>query len=210
MWLSGIAANPISVRFPNQKIRLAPSFGSCRNTLNDGYFERRMAENSPQKSNGDSDDARTTRWPVLLAAIGCCGHDLTLIIAPFLATCERANRRRRRTIRTAGDCTAAPRGPRIEGGQVNGHWREGTRLIDQPGQFKIAGDRLGFTSSDGTLHFDCLENLCGQRIARTVTDSPEALFWSVTGELTEYRGTNFLLLTQAVLKPRSPRSATAP
>jgi len=102
------------------------------------------------------------------------------------------------------------RGPRIEGGQVNGHWREGTRLIDQTGQFKITGDRVSFTSSDGSLRFDCLENLCGQRIARTVTDSPESLSWTVTGELTEFRGANFLLLTQAVLKPRSPRSATAP
>jgi hypothetical protein len=106
--------------------------------------------------------------------------------------------------------TSAPRGPRIEGGQVNGHWREGTRLIDQLGQFKITGDRVSFTSSDGTLHFDCLENLCAQRIARTVTDSPETLLWSVNGELTEYRGTNFLLLTQAILKPRTSRSTTAP
>jgi hypothetical protein len=105
---------------------------------------------------------------------------------------------------------AVQHGPRIEGGQVNGHWREGTRLVEQLGQFKVAGDRLSFTSADGSLHFDCLENLCGQRVARTVTDSPEPLVWSVTGELTEYRGTNFLLLTQVVLKPRPRRTAAAP
>ncbi|HEX4000487.1 MAG TPA: hypothetical protein VHX65_18185 [Pirellulales bacterium] len=105
---------------------------------------------------------------------------------------------------------ATPRGPRIDGGQINGHWREGTRLIDQLGMFKIAGDRVSFTSLDGTLHFDCLENLCGQRIARTVSDSPETLFWTVTGELTEFRGTNFLLLSQATLKPHLPRTAAAP
>ncbi len=108
--------------------------------------------------------------------------------------------------------SAAPvtSGARIEGGQVNGHWREGTRLIDQVGRFRATGDRLSFTSADGALHFDCLENLCGQRVARAVTDSPEPLVWTVAGVLTEFRGTNYLLLTQAVLKPRARGAVHAP
>lgn len=106
--------------------------------------------------------------------------------------------------------TQATTGARIEGGQVNGHWREGTRLIEQMGRFRATGDRLSFTSNDGALHFDCLENLCGQRVSRAVTDSPEPLVWTVSGELTEFHGANYLLLSQAVLKPRTHGSVRAP
>lgn len=136
------------------------------------------------------------RWAVLLAAIGfAMDSGMEVAIAADQAGAEKSAPPR-----------AVPRGSRIEGGQVNGHWREGTRLIDQLGQFKVVGDRASFTSADGVLHFDCLENLCAQRVARTVSDSPESLVWSITGELTEYRGTNFLLLGQAVLKPRADRA----
>jgi len=148
-----------------------------------------------------------TRWPVLLAAIAFTAAISALSHAWANEPSDSPKSGPAANVPTNA---AAPRVPRIEGGQVNGHWREGTRLIDQPGQFKITGDRVSFTSSDGSLHFDCLENLCAQRIARTVTDSPETLLWSVNGELTEYRGTNFLLLSQAILKPRSARSTTAP
>ena len=145
---------------------------------------------------------RTTRWPVLLTTIGCAA---AIVVASGAAPSEP----------TAGPksvpaaATPAPRGPRIEGGQVNGHWREGTRLIDQLGQFKITGDRVSF-SSPTARSISIAWKTSRQRIARTVTDSPETLLWSVNGELTEYRGTNFLLLTQAILKPRTARSATAP
>lgn len=110
----------------------------------------------------------------------------------------------------AAKALAVAAGPRVEGGQINGHWREGTRLVDQLGQFKVTSDRISFTSADGSLRFDCLENLCCQRVARTVTDSPETLVWSVTGELTEFRGANFLLLTEAILKPKPARASRAP
>src|SRR5271166_5516239 len=55
--------------------------------------------------------------------------------------------------------------PHIEGGQVNGRWREGSRLVDQMGSFKLAGDRVTFISSDGKLKFDGLENLAIERVA---------------------------------------------
>jgi hypothetical protein len=148
-----------------------------------------------------------TRRLVLLAALGAAAA--TGASGAWAA--DQSSGTRSGEVKSGPPATAAAQHvPRIEGGQVNGHWREGTRLIDQPGQFKITGDRVSFISSDGSLRFECLENLCGQRIARMVADSPETLIWSVTGDLSEYRGVNFLLLTQAVLKPRSPRSAAAP
>jgi hypothetical protein len=100
--------------------------------------------------------------------------------------------------------------PRIEGGQVSGRWREGSRLIDQLGYFKVAGDHVSFISSDGKLKFDGLENLAIERIARTIGDSPDQLEWSISGIITEYRGANYLLVTQAVLKTKAARSRRAP
>jgi len=95
--------------------------------------------------------------------------------------------------------------PRIEGGQVNGRWREGSRLIDQVGSFRVTGDHVTFTSSDGKLKFEGLENLAIERIARTIGDSPDQLEWTISGIITEYRGANYLLVTQAVLKTKSTR-----
>jgi hypothetical protein len=100
--------------------------------------------------------------------------------------------------------------PHIEGGQVNGRWREGSRLVDQAGSFKLAGEHVIFISSDGKLKFDGLENLAIERIARTIGDSPDQLEWSISGLVTEYRGANYLLVTQAVLKTKGARARRAP
>jgi hypothetical protein len=100
--------------------------------------------------------------------------------------------------------------PQIEGGQVNGRWREGSRLIDKLGYFKLAGDRATFISTDGKLKFDGLENLAIERIARTIGDSPDQLEWSISGMITECRGANYLLVTQAVLKTKATRARRAP
>ncbi len=100
--------------------------------------------------------------------------------------------------------------PRIEGGQVNGRWREGSRLVDQMGSFKLAGDRVTFISSDGKLKFDGLENLAIERVARAIADSPDQLEWSISGSITEFRGSNYLLVTQAVLKTKTARARRAP
>jgi len=114
--------------------------------------------------------------------------------------------------RSATEKSAAdsPGTPRIEGGQVSGRWREGSRLIDQLGCFKVTGDHVTFVSSDGKLKFDGLENLAIERIARTIGDSPDQLEWSISGVITEYRGANYLLVTQAVLKTKGTRSRRAP
>jgi hypothetical protein len=101
-------------------------------------------------------------------------------------------------------------GGRIEGGPAGSRWREGSRLVDRVGGFKLAGERATFVSTDGKLKFDCLENLCAERVMRTITDSPDPLQWSVCGVVTECRGTNYLLLTQAVLKSTDNRQRRLP
>jgi len=86
--------------------------------------------------------------------------------------------------------------PLREGSRV----REGTEIVDQLGHFQSAGGRVIFSTADGKRRFIGLENLNLERIARTVADSPQTLQWGVTGTITEYRGTNFLLIHRAILK----------
>jgi len=85
--------------------------------------------------------------------------------------------------------------------------REGTEIVDQLGHFQNSGDRVVFSTADGKRRYIGLENLNLERIARTIANSPQTLQWGVTGTITEYRGTNFLLIHRAILKSgrQSPR-----
>ena len=78
--------------------------------------------------------------------------------------------------------------------------REGTELVDQVGRFETAGDRIVFVTERGTVRLIGLENLSLERIARTLANDPGPLEWKVTGTVTEYRGTNFVLIHRAMLK----------
>jgi hypothetical protein len=80
--------------------------------------------------------------------------------------------------------------------------REGSKLIDEVGSFRITGDRATFISADGQRQYIGLENLNLERIVRTVGDDPDPLDWIVAGTLTEYQGTNYLLVTRAIVKAR--------
>jgi hypothetical protein len=86
-----------------------------------------------------------------------------------------------------------------EGGDQS-RMREGTKVEKLAGYFKLTGDRVTFYPAEGKQHFGGLENLALERIARTVKDSPSQLNWIITGTITEYRGSNYLLVTHAVLK----------
>jgi hypothetical protein len=100
---------------------------------------------------------------------------------------------------------AATEAPHVSGGLVNGRWREGSKLNDQIGSFKLTGDRVTFVGVDGKLKLLCLENLCIERVSRMISDSPDQLEWLVSGVITEYRGANYLLATQAVMRTKSDR-----
>lgn len=80
--------------------------------------------------------------------------------------------------------------------------REGTRLVDRIGSFKITGEGVTFFSSDGELRLSGLQNLAMERVARVLRESHSEPEWLVTGVVTEYEGGNFLLLQRAILKTR--------
>jgi hypothetical protein len=77
--------------------------------------------------------------------------------------------------------------------------REGTKVEKLTGHFKLTGDRVTFFTANSKQRIGGLENLALERIARTVNDSPTQLRWVVSGVITEYRGTNYLLVTHAML-----------
>ncbi|PQO26548.1 hypothetical protein [Blastopirellula marina] len=80
--------------------------------------------------------------------------------------------------------------------------REGTRITDSVGQFDWVGDRLNFVSDDGTQDFRVLENLAMERIAQSMEQSASKITWTVSGVVTEYRGSNYLMVEHVTLKSR--------
>jgi hypothetical protein len=88
--------------------------------------------------------------------------------------------------------------------------REGTRLVNQLGRFRTTGDRLTFQLEGSAAQVLGLENLALERIGKVLADrrdQADELQWEITGIYTEYRGTNYLLVTHAVLKSKGVRSA---
>ncbi|MCC9609368.1 hypothetical protein LOC68_05565 [Blastopirellula sp. JC732] len=80
--------------------------------------------------------------------------------------------------------------------------REGTRITDSVGQFDWVGDRMNFVSDDGTQDFHVLENLAMERVAQSMEQSASKITWTVSGVVTEYRGSNYLLIEHVTLKGR--------
>jgi hypothetical protein len=84
--------------------------------------------------------------------------------------------------------------------------REGTRLIEISGRFDLAGDRVTFLPANEREHYKLLENLALERVGQVLSESRARHEWTVSGTLTEYRGSNYLLLQKAVIKtPAEPR-----
>jgi hypothetical protein len=86
--------------------------------------------------------------------------------------------------------------------------REGTILTDQGGRFRQDGDGAVFIS-ESQYEFVTLQNLNLERVIRTLkgSDESESIRWSVSGQVTEFNGRNYLLITRAVYKSASPPPA---
>jgi hypothetical protein len=79
--------------------------------------------------------------------------------------------------------------------------REGTRLIDVVGAFQsVGGDSVSFSPGGNKDSFRVLENLALERVSRTLDENRGTRQWVVSGTITEYRGSNYLLLTKVVVQ----------
>ena len=123
-----------------------------------------------------------TRWAAILllavAALGATGHS---IFAQLNALSQQE-----------ANISTKPR-ERV---------REGTVLNDVPGVFKLTGDRATFYPTDGSARYGGLENQSLERVANVISEDPTALEWLVSGNVTEYKGNNYLLVSRAILKSK--------
>ena len=78
-------------------------------------------------------------------------------------------------------------------------------MSDQTGYFREDGDGATFVADSG-WSFGALPNLNLERVVRLLksTEEPNNVRWSVTGEVTEFSGRNFLLISRAVYKAAMP------
>lgn len=90
--------------------------------------------------------------------------------------------------------------------------REGLRLTEQPGTFEELGDgQFTFTPEGSKESYRTLENLALERVGNVMADSGSGLTWLVTGQLTEFRGSNYLLISKAVIRnTASPETLVPP
>lgn len=78
--------------------------------------------------------------------------------------------------------------------------REGAEIVDEVGTFEWVGDRLSFSADKEKAVFKILENRMMERVVQTQEASTGDLVWVVTGTITEYRGSNFLLMRHVTLE----------
>jgi hypothetical protein len=80
------------------------------------------------------------------------------------------------------------------GSQKSKILREGTSVPEMVGIFRIVGDRAQFVERESNRTFRCLENLMLQRVHQVIGDEPNETAWTVSGQVTEFKGENFLLI----------------
>jgi hypothetical protein len=79
--------------------------------------------------------------------------------------------------------------------------REGTRITDEVGTFQpVGGQRVAFLPAGNRDSYRVLENLALERVSRALDESRGQRQWVVSGVLTEFQGSNFLLVTKAVIQ----------
>jgi len=99
----------------------------------------------------------------------------------------------------------------VAAGKSSERLREGTKLIDVVGTFQSVGnDSVTFTpgpvgSNKESLRV--LENLALQRVSQVLDENKGARLWTVTGEITEYKDANYLLLKKTVIHPQDGDAA---
>ena len=85
--------------------------------------------------------------------------------------------------------------------------REGTIMQSQHVIFRVSNDRIILSLDTGAERYVCLENLNLQRITAVLKSNPTLTDWTVDFVVTEYQGSNYVLIQRAVLSSTSQRSS---
>ncbi len=95
---------------------------------------------------------------------------------------------------------AGRNGAVLDNGAKGIRQREGARIVERRGRFEVHGDRVIFFAQEPDAHYVVLENLALERVAKVVEESGPQLLWSVSGTLSEYRSSNYLMISRAMVK----------
>lgn len=95
---------------------------------------------------------------------------------------------------------AGRNGAVLDGPRKGLRQREGTKMVERRGRFEVNGDRVVFLAQEPDAHFVVLENLALERVVRAIEESGPQMMWSISGTLTEYRSTNFLMISRATIR----------
>jgi len=110
--------------------------------------------------------------------------------------------------------SAATATPGAAGAKASERLREGTKLIEVVGTFQsIGGESVTFSPVGTGTNKDSyrvLENLALQRVSQELDGNKGARQWTVSAEVTEYKGNNYLLLKKVVVRPQEVDSAATP
>jgi hypothetical protein len=80
--------------------------------------------------------------------------------------------------------------------------REGSRIETKLMVARSVGDNLILEMEDDKQSFEALENLALERILQAVRADSGDKRWLITGQATEYRGRNYILLERVSRAPR--------
>lgn len=81
--------------------------------------------------------------------------------------------------------------------------REGARIESKLMLVRSAGENLILEMEDDKQAFEALENLALERILQAVRADAGDKRWLITGQATEYRGRNYILLERVSRAPRT-------
>lgn len=81
--------------------------------------------------------------------------------------------------------------------------REGARVESKMMIVRSGSESLIFETEDEKQSLEALENLALERVVQAVRADASDKRWLVTGQVTEYRGRNYILLERVSRAPRS-------
>ena len=81
--------------------------------------------------------------------------------------------------------------------------REGARIESKLMVVRSTGEQLILETEEDKQSFEALENLALERILQAVRADAGDKRWLVTGQATEYRGRNYILLERVSRAPRT-------
>lgn len=79
----------------------------------------------------------------------------------------------------------------------NPEYREGKEVQQLRGTIRVVQERYVFFPQAGAYRFVLLENLNLERIARAMAESTGEIIWELDAEVTEFSGSNFLIVQRA-------------